>query len=384
MQIWRKIKRLLLNKIFSGLLIGVIVVSAIVYISHETNLDRVMSVFKIAPHFDMSDKLRDGIALLKTTPPLQYENGKSQIELAILNVKTGDLFASRIWTTRDGTVISGELPVRILWWNSFNSVYEVKGRPEYVVVANKFLVDNRYLPEQKNLKLVVDAPHGLYTDMVYVPYSEQIHKQDVIEAGKKYIDTHVEEAYKELEEANVQSHSRPGKLVIDAVQKDFVKTIVIIEHVDPGWLQLSDDGGRRLAERTLVIIGANQEWAYRYTNSSANAYGLAQFIESTYDLMVERYPEAGLIKDHTLGMADHANAFKAMVLLFDNEAREILEKTEQPVTRQMLAAAYNGGTARVINAVLKNGQLWADSDIFPEETNEYVKKYDLIAKLGIF
>lgn len=331
------------------------------------------------------DKIQDGIALLKASPPLQFVDGvKQQTALAIFDKKTGELSEERIWISTNGEILSSALPIRIAWWNGFNSVYEINSRPELVIVANKFLVERKYLPEQKTLKLALDAPQSKYTDMVYAPYSESLHWPDVIVAGKEYINTHADEAFKELKEARIQSRAQPGKLIVDVIPKDLVKNIVLVEHVDPGWLMVADDGGKSLTERALVIIGANQEWAYRYTNSTAGANGIAQFIESTYDLLVKRYPDAGLIKNRTLGMADHTNAFKAITLLFDNDANDIQSKTEAPATREMLAAAYNGGSTRVIQAVKKHGQTWADSAIFPTETSDYVKKYEAIKKLKIF
>lgn len=353
--------------------------------SREISFSReVASFLGISSTSKMTTSIRDGIALLKTSQPLEYKSGSRQTALAIFDKKSGELFEERIWISPDGELLASNLPISIQWWNSFNSVYEIRGRPELVVVANKFLIERDYLPEQKTLQLDLDAPQSKYMDMVYSPYSEFLHWPDVIASGKKYISDHAEEAFDDLKKKKVESRAYPGKLVVDVVPEDLVKTIVLVEHVDPGWLKFADDGGKELVERALVIIGANQEWAYRYTNSSADASGLAQFIEPTYDLMVERYPDAGLIKDHKLGMADHTNAFKAIALLFDNEMQTIQENTGTIATREMLAAAYNGGPNRVIRAVKKLGQTWADSDIFPEETSDYVKKYEAIKKLKIF
>jgi len=219
--------------------------------------------------------------------------------------------------------------------------------------------------------------------MVYAPYSEQIHSPDVVAAGRQYINERTKEAYDSLRENRVAARSSPGKLVVDVIPDRLVKNIVLTEHVDPGWLAYADDGGKALAERVLVIIGANREWAYRYTSSKANAFGLGQFIESTYDTIVERYPEADLITDRTHGMADHANAFKAIALLFDNDGAYLLKQLGT-VTDQMLAAAYNGGASRVINAVNKSGDDWVESKYIVEETRDYVKKFDLIKRLKIF
>lgn len=361
--------------------LGIVVIGSFLISTREIAI----SSWFIAHHeVQMVDSIQAGIALLKASPPLEYGNGRQQTALAILDKTTGKLSEERIWITPSGELLSGTLPIKIKWWNVFNSVYEIENRPELVVVANKFLIERVYLPEQQTLQLVRDAPQSRYTDMVYAPYSEFIHAPDVVAAGKTYLNERANAALKELRVGGVSSRAIPGKLVVDVVPEDLIKMIVLVEHVDPGWLQLADDGGRALAERALVIIGANREWAYRYTNSKADAYGLAQFIEPTYDLMVQRYPEAHLIKDHTLGMADHVNAFKAIALLFDNEMNEIQSKTGLPATPDMLAAAYNGGPSRVISALKHDGLEWQISPSLAHETRDYVAKYHLIAKLGIF
>ena len=335
--------------------------------------------------FSLYAKIEEGIALLKTSPSLEYTaDERQEVALAILDTKTGVVFEKRIVITPDGELLFSEVSITVKWWNSFNSFFEIPDQPSWIIVANKFLVERQYLPEQTTLSLASGAPTSKYTDMVYAPYSAFLHTPEVVAAGVAYINERASAAFQELKDARVESQAVPGKLVTDVVPLDLVKNIVLVEHVDPGWLLLSDDGGKMLAERTLVIIGANREWAYRYTNSKAGANGMAQFIKPTYDLMVERYPAARLIQDHNFGMADHTNAFKVIALLFDNETATIQNLTNVIPTRQMLAAAYNGGSTRVIRSIKKSGPDWQTSDIFRPETLDYIKKYEMIAKLGIF
>jgi len=140
-----------------------------------------------------------------------------------------------------------------------------------------------------------------------------------------------------------------------------------------------------------VIVGANQEWAFRYTGSTAGANGLAQFIEPTYYGIAAAYPSANLIKDFRYGMADHVNAVKAMVLYFDLHENQLQNQITRKdvlaqlgITDGMLAAAYNGGPFHVVQAVNGNGLAWAKSSAFPLETTGYIQKYDLIKKLKLF
>ncbi len=341
--------------------------------SREINIRQ--TIASIFEGYSVVGKIRGGIGLLKASPPLK----DNQVALAVLNTKTGELTEHRIELSSDGRITRNDPTLRfhMRWWNSFNSFFEVDNHPELLVVANKFRVDRQYLPEQKLLSLDAGAPDNDFADIVYVPYSDVINTPEVVQTGVDYINTHVSDALKDLRKYKVMSRAVPGRLVADVVPEDLMKNIVLVEHVDPTWLSAADDGGKNLVNRVLVLVGTNQEWAYRYTNSSAGANGLAQFIKPTYDSLVASYPEAHLIKDHNLGMADHTNAFKAIALYFDEHIKDFPD-------RDMLAAVYNGGSGRVSQAVSRSGQNWETSSYLAPETIGYVRKYDIIAKLNIF
>ncbi|MFH1769626.1 MAG: hypothetical protein ABH833_03095 [Parcubacteria group bacterium] len=361
---------------------------------------------------DVDQKIKEGISLLKSSPPLQYEtsNGthsgalrKKQIAFAILDKKTGDIFEKRFWMdesqaqkARETGILSlvplendpDPLRVTVRWWNSFNSMYDTPDDPHLMVIANKYLIERDELPEQTTLLLSLDGPVSKYTDMVYVPYSEDIHWIDVMKEGKDYLLKNIDRAYEELEDNDVISLASPEELITDVIPKEILSNIIFTEQTDTRALLMSDDKGKRLVERVLVILGSNEEWAYKYTGSSAGATGIAQFIEPTYDGMVELYPEAEMIKDYRLGMGDHVNAMKAMVLFLDSHKASLQrsineDKLTEGITEEMLAATYNGGPSRTIQSVNKYGSGWADSPIFREETRDYIEKYKIIDKLNI-
>jgi len=379
------------------------------------------------PIIDVGEKIKEGILLLKSSPPLVYKtkNGKptgdlvkKQIALAILDTASGKVFEKRMWVKeeeiknyRETGIINLEpanlptsditnLPmsdvginVRVRWWNSFNTFYEVESKPDLIVVANKYLLPSSYiigLPERSKTK---------YTDIIYAPYSASIHLPEIIAAGKQYLDDNVDQAFGQLNLAGVVSHSSSGKLVTAVIGKELVKNIILIEHIDPDSFSAAPDGGRELTERVLAIIGANQNFAYRYTGSPAGASGLAQFIKATYKTIVSKYPDAHLIKDYNLGMADHTNAIKAMVLFFDNYKNEIENKVtrrdvvnQMGITEEMLAAAYNGGPGKVVRSVNKYGLAWISSQfalprakaVFKQETLNYIQKFRSIKGLNFF
>lgn len=380
------------------------------------------------PQFNLRQKIQEGIELLKKSAPLKYEYkiiavkrkkqiriselARKQISLAILNKQTGRVIEKRVWVKEQEIKDYGktglinltpdkpneQLDIQTRWWNSFNTYYQTSD-PDQIVIANKYLLASGLLttlPERSRSK---------YSEIVYTPYSEYLHTNELISAGRDYINQKVETAFDQLDFARIRSVSTPGGMVASSISKDFVKNIILVEHVDPDSFNLADDGGKELTERVLALIGANQERAYRYTGSPAGANGLAQFIRPTYNTIVSRYPKAHLIKDYNLGMADHVNAIKAMVLFFDNYKKEIADKVTRAevlsqlgINEEMLAAAYNGGPKKVARSINTLGLAWISGQltpqvnpakggakkIFKKETLTYVKKFRAIRDLSLF
>ena len=381
------------------------------------------SLIKNMPKYSISDKIREGQNLLRDSVPLLYrtragELTSKQIALAILNIKTGEIFETRLWVSEQDTrdykktgiiniqtvsppeesifhddIVDVGSSLKINWWNSFNTDYSITDMPDLIVIANKYLFPSKYLT---GLSEKSSAP---YTDIIYTPYSSAIHKKEIINAGRAYLEENIDKAFSELTKKEVKSKVESNLLITDVISKDILRNIMVVEHIDPDGFRNSVDDGQFLGERVLAIIGANQELAYRYTGSPAGASGLAQFIEPTYDNMVSRYPEAKLIKDYNLGMANHVNAIQAMVLFFDSHKKDILSKITRKditnslgITEEMLAAAYNGGPGRVVNSVNKLGLAWFSSQlntssasrIFRQETLDYIRKFQAIKNLDLF
>jgi hypothetical protein len=363
-----------------------------------------------------AEKIASGIKLLKDSPPLLYETTKKnlagdlvrkQIALAIFDTNTGEIFQKRVWVKETDIKNSKKigivpvvpalpdeaLDIHVSWWNSFNSVFEVTNHPELIIIADKYFfpsTDLATLPEKTKNK---------YTDIVYVPYSDALHLPNIIAAGKNYLETKLDKAYSDLEVKGVLSRSTPGTLVTTDVSKDFVRNILLVEHVDPAGFNMATDNGLELTERVLALIGANQELAYRYTGSPAGASGMAQFIRASYLATVAAYPKAQLIRDFRLGMADHVNAIEAMVLYFDSRKQELNNRVIRKdilnslgITEEMLAAAYNGGGAKVASSVNKFGMAWMSGQLnlpssralFKRETINYVLKFQAIKSLNLF
>ncbi len=345
-----------------------------------------------------ADKIEEGKALLRNSAPLSYTAIsdviiEKQIALAVMDTLSGEIFEKRIWieqseisslkTSRfEGMDLeldrgySPERPVRveIQWWNSFNSVYRVEPT-HYVVVANKYLVSSDVVPD------AADRNEGTYSEIIYVPYSKGIHHPQLVTEGREYLDDVIDRAFKELERDKIRSLANPDNLAVDSASKDLVRRIISTEHIDPDLLMIADDGGKLLAERVYVIIGTNKERAYYYTSSFADARGIGQFIKPTYDGIVKKYPEAGLMQDFKLGTSTHSNIVKAMVLLFDHNRDylgDLLDTIDQDEVDLALAASYNGNPRWVKESILLYGDNWLEhQDIRPilkSETFGYLRK----------
>lgn len=370
----------------------------------------------IAPIPVLLQKIEQAKALLRRSPDLafreqkkgkKYELIKKQIELAILDKTTGQIYQRRFWLQESdikrskatGTLdlqpvlLNDRFTITVLWWNSFNTTYSVNGDPSLIVIANKYLFPSEFVPDPK------ERFRGRYTDIVYVPFSAGLDNPLLVQAGKEYIDQIASQAYITLSKRNVRSRGATDRLVTDIVNKDFIKNIIVVEHVDPDAFRRADDGGKDLTDRVLAIIGANKDRAYSYTGSPAGASGISQFIKSTYTRLGQQYPSAGLIRDYQFGTAHHQNAMEAMVLFFDAHRKDIESKITQKATldqiggipEEMLAAAYNGGPTRVIKSFNTYGTAWMSGQleatlpkIFRNETLGYIRKFVAIKSLNLF
>ncbi len=397
----------------------------------------------LQPECDLIDRIKVAKEILQLSPPLKMEerserkkqkNGKyrtlqvlvrREVSLAVLDTQTCDVFEKRYLldaddikkanTIRRGYLDNpGDLPkfrpvdvqndfrVDVNWWNNHNSDLSIvkEGNTQniesgdliekkeetgrFVVVGNKFSISNDDLayPEDKT---------GIkYSDIVYVPYSSEIHTQELIELGRKFLVENTDEAFKELEALGVQSHSYPDLPVVEVIVKTFVKNLFITEQTDPALIFTSSDNGQRLAERVLVRLGANERQTFRYTYSKTGALGLGQIMPGTYGSIVKRYPEAKLIKDIDIGRVDIVNGIKTTILVLDDhfatvvsnasktkKGRSVLNAKTPEQIQEIMAAAYNGGPS-------KYKPLTGNISLTVRETVDFVRKFKMIRDLKLF
>ncbi len=202
--------------------------------------------------------------------------------------------------------------------------------------------------------------------VIYVPYSQAFFVPEVLAAGSDYLTFTIKAVFDELRAKGIKSHSFPDQLVTDVIDPYLIKSIVVIEHTSHKELLYRDDPETALG-RFLVDLGLNGEAAFDAAVSTAGATGIVQFMPSTYKLYVKNRKDLGLISDFQKGMADHRNAIKAEVAYLDESLQDMPQNLRDLYARDasqaagFLAAAYNGGSARVKRAFSYWGESWSDS-----------------------
>lgn len=267
----------------------------------------------------------DAITLVTGTK--QGNNLKPDVELPYtLKIAKTTQGTMRWQASAPGLVVVGILAEEVVQTNTSKKKPTYEVRPSYVVSR---------------------APE-VFTPAVYA-------------AGSDYLSDLIAGAYRELRANNVRSRAYPNKLVADVIDPYVVKSIIVSEHTSHLTLLKGQEEGTM--EAFLVTLAIASDDAFGSSLSGAGAAGLAQFIPSTYKLVVQKMPEYELNPDFKKGMADHHNAIKAQIGLLDLNldaipaAKVALKNNDQETTGALLAAAYNGGAGRVKKAV----ELWGDN-----------------------
>ena len=254
-----------------------------------------------------------------------------------------------------------------------------------------------------NVPLIVEAPPGWtvvairtaiwdkqgpdgISGAVYVPYTSRLNTPELRLAGLEYLTQAVETAHQELVDIGIPSQYIRGTQATDWGTTDHVLTLILTEQMrsDFQFVEGSDDVRTEMLNRTLTILGANQELTSSYSRSSKGAAGLAQLMPRTYRELRKQYPDAGLLEDHVEGRVDHCSAIRAAIVHTDSEwwpfrgdkeftHREFL-KSETEHRRLVFAAGYNWSIGKVDFRIDKHGAQWRSH--LPTETERYLIKYE--------
>lgn len=280
---------------------------------------------------------------------------EKEIALALLNKDNGQIETIKI-LKRGGDLINIDPKYNItvkerasgVKWNNFNTQYEIKPA-NYILLANKYPVvevrtTSKKVKNSRGKMVTVRSSYPTIEEVVYTPYSKSIHIPEVVAAGRLYIKGKVQQAYEDLRQRGVYSLAQSNKPVSDVVPSDFIEKIPMLEQTDLDEFYADPETN---FERVLVLIGANQDLAFKYTGNFAGAIGWVQFTRPTYNGIKKSYPKAGLISDFNTGGRDHLNSIKAAILLHDYNLAGLIDKfgpqiVNDPKLEEYLAASYNG------------------------------------------
>lgn len=199
----------------------------------------------------------------------------------------------------------------------------------------------------------------------YVPYNSELYSTETLAAGSDYLSFLIQDAFDELDAKGITSRAFPGQKLTAVIDPYLIKSIAVIEHAD-GQIYREDNSEDALG-RFLVKLAINGENALGSALSSAGARGMAQFIPSTYKLMVTKRADLGLIPDFVKGMGDHRNAIKAEAAYLDMILADLPQAIRDKYVQDRgsaasyIAAGYNGGSTRVKKAIAIWGNEWSVS-----------------------
>ncbi len=316
-------------------------------------------------HHQLLGKIEEAKAMLHVTPLLTGKIGGDNAILALWNpTACGPI---RLVTMTDGTCRSRDCDITIVRPNGVNSQYQVNLPADHVVIA---------------LKTNVNHPrrHGFPVPAVYVPFSPALRNAESVRSGREYLLDLVKRGTERLNANDVPSQLDPAKRPTDTVPWKILATLLVVEHVNPDDFDsggIGPEGGK-----VLTVLATNREDAYRYAVSYAKARGLAQFIQSTYDITRKRYPRARLPEDFVQGMTDHESAVCAQFCLADWSLTRLPERHLRRLQQNeedlgaFLAAAYNGGEEKAARALTDDPANWEKDGhgLFPQ-TVKYVEIY---------
>jgi hypothetical protein len=295
-------------------------------------------------------------------PGSRNQPARRDVRLALADFKTGEIqIASGVEENQKFTLLDPRIRYEVNWWNGFNSSINILEPANTGVVAMLYALD----PEHQRF-LGQDA-------IIYTPYSSALLQRELVEAGKDYLMGKIAQARRGL--SRVESQAVPGVSLENqnVFSNEDYFNLILTEQMDPErFRSIVVDGAEfdseqesqlmRLAERILVIIGANQEDAYSFTGNYACARGLTQFTPTGMRAVWDQYPAAGIPHDFREATGNHVNAVKAEICLLDSYLAELSHS--HPILvgsgyeKYATGACYNGGPKRVHYGLGNFGMDW--------------------------
>jgi len=295
-------------------------------------------------------------------PGARKQLATREIKLALADFKTGSIkIVSGIESNQRFTLNDPGIECRVDWMNGFNSSIAILQPPATGVVAMLYALD----PERQKF-LQQDA-------IIYSPYSSALLQTELVEAGRSYLMEKIVKARKELESVPSRAFSGESLASAGGLTNEDYFNLILTEQMDPGRfrsivandIEFSNEQESeiiRLAERILVIIGANQEDAYSFTGNYASARGLTQFTPMGMGVVWSQYPQAGVSRDFREATGNHVSAIKAEICLLDHDLAELSGTYPGLIgsgyEKYAVGASYNGGPKRVHYGLKTFGVEW--------------------------
>ncbi len=274
------------------------------------------------------------------------------ITLAIWNPKTDVLrYVDAHKRGTSLTLADSSRNVQVLRTNGVNSTYRVLGDDGEIVVGVRY-------PIYKSVGTKA-APKYEISEVAYVPYSAGLNTPEMAAYGERWLKEQINGAYNVLRENSVASLAFDGALMADSVDKELITAILAIEHLDTNTVKKFP---RESLDAFYVVLAANESSSYNFSRSSAGAFGLAQFMSSTYKFVASK-PELKLNPDFNAGLSDPGNAIRAQVAYLDYIHSRLPQTTvanydaQRDLVHEYLAASYNGGYPIVAKAM----QVWEEN-----------------------
>ncbi|MBI4434117.1 hypothetical protein HY632_05065 [Candidatus Uhrbacteria bacterium] len=240
-------------------------------------------------------------------------------------------------------------------------------------------------------KIPIRQRSGTWTTVVYTPYSEALHRPELITVGEQMLAREIQSARARLVARGVRSTTFSDQLVTAVIPAATTETITVVEKIDHDEFadcQRSEQASvraaclQRLMEVPYVVLAVNGDDAYRCAVSGAGARGYMQFMRGTWSMIQRAYPAAEL-PSFAEGAHDHVVSIMAAILLNDYNLRFLEEphRTKLGAEPEFLtlfsAAAYNGNPKWAKKAIARCGVRWMDVQhcgILRRETAVYLQK----------
>ncbi|HSI88208.1 MAG TPA: hypothetical protein VK918_04075 [Pyrinomonadaceae bacterium] len=232
----------------------------------------------------------------------------------------------------------------------------------------------------RHLPLLVQYPRvdkGTYQETAYYMSTHPgLVTPEVVGAGRIYVHNVIEIAREKLQSRGIKIQPKVA---------DIAERLAVVEHVDH--LRFKTEPHNDIYNDVFTLFALNEGQTYRYAVSSAGAGGMVQMIPSTYRMVRAQFSQVPLNPDFVVGMRDHVNAAKAMLLYMqwtwdDLRSRSAISGAMLSgiaTQEQLMAAGYNSNPARLAGYINRGGAGW--TNLIPRETQMYLQIYESVDRL---